>query len=224
MSNRYPPLNPQQIVRESNPEDATREALRTALSRLLGAELQPDQPRPMLLGFPLTITRPPDRQSPPGTTGFLMNTLIMPRCPGIIEFLAQRHLRPDCTLHVQHATVRGTTHALLALSDGQLKDEGTKYRDTLLPLPPNPIGWALQRAADNVGAACRHWKLKGGTETWKAMLRETRAAEAHLGIPQGSIQETVRRLSAITTPREAADIADLLEEMGLTSQEDTQED
>ena len=142
MSARYPPTDPDDLVREENTQTIIRQTLSTELSRILGLDLTPDQSMPTLLGFVLVTTRPPPQEMPQPDNNILLVPAMMLRRPGIIELLAARHLRPDCVLDVHHVTVRRRTHALMAMSDAQLQDDMDQPEHSPIALPPNPIGWA----------------------------------------------------------------------------------
>ena len=160
------------------------------LSAMLGIKFKPGDPMPLLMGFILMKTIPhPDV---PGAIGKV--PILLLRSPGQIELHAARHIGPDDLLDVHHAVVNGRTHALTAQSDHLLNDDMTESGNTLLAVPPNPIGWALDRAAQRAGARCRQWRVKGGTEFWKALVQETRDAEAHWNMPPGTTRQVVTDL------------------------------
>ena len=207
MSAPYPWTDLRQVVNKTV-QEAAREELRDLLSNVVNRELDVQKPMPLLLGLPFILTRPhPEKEG--GVITVVMATL---RYPAAIELRIPVNLRPDCILDVYHATVRGKTHAIMAVSDGQFRDDMTEQGHVQLALPPNSIGWAFQTAADTAGTECRHWRMKDGTRTWRGILRETGMAEEQMGVPAGTSQKVVGMMEQMT-PRSAMDLADLLEEM-----------
>ncbi|MXZ92714.1 MAG: hypothetical protein F4W95_07725 [Chloroflexi bacterium] len=206
----YSWVNPNDIV-DLSPEKAIRKAFSRTFSPPGLPELDPDKPMPVMLGFTLMFTRP--HPTIPGNN--LWSPVVLLRWPGSIEMMATQFLRSDSILDVHHATVRGHTHALFALSDAQFKDDVEETGNTRLMVPPNPIGWALDRAAGKVGAQCRQWKAKDGSRLWGNMAQETKQAEIALGLSVGSVAQMIENVAQLT-PSETVDIADFLEELGFT--------
>ena len=132
-------------------------------------------------------------------------------------------LRKGCTLDVAHARVRGRHQAIYALSDDHLEDDWGKTGHTRLTLPPNPIGWALSRAADRFGITCRQWTMQNGTRVWNEIRRETRQAEIDLSMPPGTVEGAVQAMEEISM-EDLTDIREIMEEMGLDNWEDPAED
>ena len=138
----------------------------------------------------------------------------------VIDYCAQD---TRCTLEVAHARVRGRHQAIYALSDDHLEDDWGKTGHTRLTLPPNPIGWALSRAADRFGITCRQWTMQDGTRVWNEMKRETRQAEIALSMPPGTVEDAVQAMEGISM-EDLTDIREIMEEMGLDNWEDPAED
>ena len=215
MTARYPHPDPGQVVHGENPQTAVRQTFRKELSRILGLDLTTYQHLPVLLGFILVATRPPPPEHTQGEPSIIVAPVMLLRCPGFIELHARKHLRPDCVLDVRHASVKGKTHAIMAMSDAQLEDDMEQDNHKHLLRPPNLIGQALQKAAESQGATCRHWQVRGGTDSWNVILKETRRAEAIMGLPEGLFAKVVQQLTDIRTPSQAVDVMDLLEELGI---------
>ena len=210
----YSWVNPDDVV-DISPEKAIRKAFGRTFSPPGLPELDPDKPMPVLLGFTLMFTRPHPKM--PGSA--LWSPIVLLRWPGSIQMMATQFLRSDSVLDVHHATVRGQTHALFALSDAQFNDDVAATGNTRLTVPPNPIGWALDGAAGKVGAQCRQWKAKDGTRLWRSMVQETTQAEIYLGLSEGSVAQMVDNVAQLT-PSETVDIADVLEELGFIRRPD----
>ena len=202
MSNPYPPTDPGDIT-GLPPEGAFAKAYRDFLSQAMRVELDAREPMPVLLGFPFVMTRPnaeePDRP--------IMVCRMLLRCPAMIGMSALPLLRRDCTLDVQHAVVRGKAHAVMALSDNQMPDNMEELGHSLMEIPPNPIGWALEGAARRIGATCRQWRIRGGTEHWKMILRETGLAEAMMGMPAGMFAGVVMVMEKFS-PQDVTDVTE----------------
>ena len=208
MTTPYPWVNPEEIV-DISPEKAIRKAFSSAFSPPGWPRLNPDKPLPALLGFSLMFTRP----HPTIAENALWSPVVLLRWPAHIELVATQFLRPDSILDVHHATVRGRTHALFALSDAQFNDDVAASGNTRFTVPPNEIGWALDRAAGTVGAECRQWKAKDGTKLWRNMVQETKQAESALGLSEGSVAHMVESVAQLSVS-ETVDIADVLDELG----------
>ena len=218
MSMPYPWTDLKQVMNKTVPE-AIRNELRQVLTHIVKMELDPRQPMPVLLGFPFMMTRPhPEMER--GVITVVMGTL---RYPAAIEMQMPINLRPDCILDVHHARVKGKTHAIMAASDGQFRDDMAEEGHSRLALPPNAIGWAFQRAADTAGTVCRHWRMKNGSRAWRRILEETRAAEAQLGMLPGTSAQLVAELEQFT-PRAAVELADLLGEYGFGPQAEEEQE
>ena len=214
MSQPYSWLNPDYIENIST-KDAIRHEFCRKFSRPGDLNLDPDRPMPVILGFTLIVTRPhPTR---PGKIASIPRILI--RAPGYIQMFTPQHLRSDAILDVFHATVRGRTHAIYAVSDAQLDDDLSETEHTRINIPPNPIGWALHKAAQQMDTECRHWNMKNGSKDWLNILRETKQAETDLGIPLGHCAQFVNNIATLT-PAEFVDAVDYLEEIGFISNED----
>ena len=214
MGNEYAWVNPSSIVDES-PVKAVRKAFSRTFSPPGLPGLDPEKEMPVLLGFALLFTRP----HPTDEDAVLWSPTVLVRVPGSIELVAPQLLRSDSIVDVHHAVVKGKAHALWAVSDSLLNDDFAKNGHTLLRLPPNPIGWALEKAAGRVGAICRHWKAKGGTRVWRNILEETAVAESMLGLSAGSVARMVEG-AASWTPSEVVEVADLWAELGLVGEEE----
>ncbi len=143
-------------------------------------KLDPGKPLPAILAFTFIRTRPAPHHE--GKYEWIPTALF--RCPATIEMHATKILRKGCTLDVVHARVRGKHQAIYALSDDQLEDDWESSGYTGLALPPNPIGWALSRAAEHFGITCRQWTMRDGARVWNEMRRETRQAEIALSMPR----------------------------------------
>ena len=210
--------------REGEAEDeAKAAAIREAFCRTFSVKgigkLDPGKPLPATLAFTFIRTRPASQHE--GKYEWIPTALF--RCPAAIEMNAQKMLRKGCTLDVAHARVRGRHQAIYALSDDHLEDDWGKTGHTRLTLPPNPIGWALSRAADRFGITCRQWTMQDGTRVWNEMRRETRQAEIALSMPPGTVEGTVQAMEGISM-EDLTDIREIMEEMGLDNWEDPAED
>ena len=190
-------------------QDTLRLAYSNQLSRMFRRTLDPKSPMPTLMGVLLMMTRPYTPQ--PDQTIIAFDMLM--RCPAVIELQASTLLRSDCVLEVQYALVRGNAHTLMALSDNQLSDNMREEGHTLLKLPPNPIGWAFERAAARAGTTCRHWKTSDGTRIWNAINRETTQAEVQMGLTPGLMKRLVAGFEKLTTA-DVVDIAEIMDEAG----------
>ncbi len=143
MTTPYPWVNPEEIV-DISPEKAIRKAFSSAFSPPGWPRLNPDKPLPALLGFSLMFTRP----HPTIAENALWSPVVLLRWPAHIELVSAQFLRPDSILDVHHATVRGRTHALFALSDAQFNDDVAAAGNTRFTVPPNEIGVTVQTRGD----------------------------------------------------------------------------
>ncbi|MDE0343013.1 MAG: hypothetical protein OXK82_07590 [Deltaproteobacteria bacterium] len=208
MSTPYAWVDPDEIV-DMSQEQAIRKAFSSTFSPPGLPRLRPDKPLPVLLGFTLIFTRP----HPTIPENTLWSPAVLLRWPAHIEMVAPQFLRSDSILDVHHATVRGRAHALFAVSDAQFNDDVAAAGNTRLTVPPNEIGWSLDRAAGKVGAQCRQWKAKDGTRLWRNMVEETKQAETFLGLSEGIVAQMVASVAQLSAT-ETVDIADVLDELG----------
>ena len=210
--------------REGEAEDeAKAAAIREAFCRTFSVKgigkLDPGKPLPTTIAFTFIRTRPTSQHE--GKYEWIPTALF--RCPAAIEMNAQKMLRKGCTLDVAHARVKGIHQAMYALSDDQLQDDWEISGHTKLTLPPNPIGWALDRAAERFGITCRQWMIRDGTRVWNEMRRETKQAEIALSMPPGTVEDTIQAMEGISM-EDLTDIREIMEEMGLDNWEDPAED